>query len=68
MKDFKWVLLANSLSVIVGSTCVLGATYITKNANCLWALIIVLGFIQVFEVKDKTDEECKDDSDIDQYY
>ena len=59
MSDFKWVSLSNALSVIAGSACVLGATYITKNANCLWALLIVTFFVQSFKTTNNDDDVNK---------
>jgi hypothetical protein len=41
MSDVKWISITNAICVTVGSACVLGATYITKNPNCLWGLILV---------------------------
>lgn len=43
MKDtnIKWVVISNAIQRSVGCLTVLFATYITNNANCLWALILV---------------------------
>lgn len=41
MKDYKWVAIENSVITIAVCACVVGATYLTKNANCLWGLVII---------------------------
>lgn len=40
MNGFKWTMIANYIMWIASAVAILGATYITKNANCLWALFI----------------------------
>lgn len=40
MNGFKWTMIANCVMWIASAVAVLGATYITKDANCLWGLLI----------------------------
>lgn len=42
MSDVKILVICNCLIKIFGFLLVGIATYITNNANCLWALLIVL--------------------------
>lgn len=37
---FKWTMIADCTIWIATAIAVLGATYITKNASCLWGLFI----------------------------
>ena len=37
----KWNYISKALCVIAIGIAVLGATYITKNPNCLWGLVVI---------------------------
>lgn len=38
--EVKWTMIANCTIWIATAMAVLGATYITKSASCLWGLFI----------------------------
>lgn len=40
MSGIKWTMIANCTMWIASALAVLGAVYITKNANCLWGLFV----------------------------
>ena len=40
MNGLKWTMIANCTVWISSAVAILGAVYITKDPNCLWALVI----------------------------